>query len=118
MDFRGLGSWLTYALGSENQSLPAYVAIPDPRGVPQNGSNNWGPGFLPAAFQGTVLSSKESVRHLVAPGNRSEADRATHALLQAHESPSPKAARRRRQAGRTHRQLRVGRPHAIERTGD
>ena len=55
--FPSLGSWATYALGSENQNLPAYVAIPDPRGVPQNGANNWGPGFLPAAFHGTTMSS-------------------------------------------------------------
>ena len=58
--FPSLGSWVSYALGSENQDLPAYVAIPDPRGVPQNGSNNWGPGFLPAAFQGTPLSTERA----------------------------------------------------------
>ncbi len=80
--FPSLGSWVTYALGSESQNLPAYVAIPDPRGVPQNGSNNWGPGFLPAAFQGTTLSSKEPVRHLVAPGISKDADQAAQALLQ------------------------------------
>ncbi len=80
--FPSLGAWLTYALGSENQNLPAYVAIPDPRGVPQNGSNNWGPGFLPAAFQGTVFSSKESVRNLAPPRRQPAADRATRALLQ------------------------------------
>lgn len=80
--FPSLGSWVTYALGSENQDLPAYVAIPDPRGVPQNGSNNWGPGFLPAAFQGTTLSSKEPVRHLTAPGVSVESDRAARELLQ------------------------------------
>lgn len=79
--FPSLGSWVTYALGSESQELPAYVAIPDPRGVPQNGSNNWGPGFLPAAFQGTTLSSKEPVRHLAAPGVTPEADRAARSLL-------------------------------------
>ncbi|MCY2980155.1 MAG: DUF1501 domain-containing protein [Planctomycetota bacterium] len=80
--FPSLGSWVTYALGSENQNLPSYVAIPDPRGVPQNGSNNWGPGFLPAAFQGTTLSSKEPVRHLIPPGIASSADLASRSLLQ------------------------------------
>jgi hypothetical protein len=53
--FPCLGAWVTYALGSEDQSLPAYVAIPDPRGKPQNSVNNWAPGFLPAAFQGKLL---------------------------------------------------------------
>ena len=80
--FPSLGSWVTYALGSENQNLPSYVAIPDPRGVPQNGSNNWGPGFLPAAFQGTTLSSKEPVRHLIPPGIAPPADLASRSLLQ------------------------------------
>ncbi|MBX9655706.1 DUF1501 domain-containing protein [bacterium] len=79
--FPSLGSWLTYALGSECDDLPAYVAIPDPRGVPQAGSNNWGPGFLPAAFQGTPFSAKEPVRHLSAPGISAEADRAARELL-------------------------------------
>lgn len=80
--FPSLGSWVSYALGSENQNLPAYVAMPDPRGVPQNGSNNWGPGFLPAAFQGTPLSSKEPIRHLGAPGVSAAADRAARSLLE------------------------------------
>ena len=80
--FPSLGSWATYALGSENQDLPAYVAIPDPRGVPQNGSNNWGPGFLPAAFQGTVLSAKDPIRHLAAKGVARESDEAAKHLLE------------------------------------
>ena len=80
--FPSLGSWVTYALGSGNQNLPAYVAIPDPRGVPQNGSNNWGPGFLPAAFQGTTISSNEPVRHLTAPDVPAVRDRAARSLLQ------------------------------------
>ena len=50
--FPSMGAWCSYALGTENQNLPAYVAIPDPRGTPQSSVNNWGPGFLPAAFQG------------------------------------------------------------------
>jgi hypothetical protein len=79
--FPSLGSWVTYALGSANQNLPAFVAIPDPRGVPQSGSNNWGPGFLPAAFQGTPLSSSVPVRHLTSTRSAPE-DRATRALLE------------------------------------
>lgn len=79
--FPSLGAWITYALGSECQNLPAYIAIPDPRGVPQNGSNNWGPGFLPAAFQGTVMSAKEPVRHLKAHGVDSFNDAVTSELL-------------------------------------
>ncbi|MFG0332073.1 MAG: DUF1501 domain-containing protein [Maioricimonas sp. JB049] len=99
--FPSLGSWVTYALGSENQNLPAYVAIPDPRGVPQNGSNNWGPGFLPAAFQGTTFSASAPVRHLQPPSVAPDADLATRSLLdrmnrrhlQQHPGDSKLAAR-------------------------
>jgi hypothetical protein len=81
--FPSMGSWVSYALGTENQDLPAYVAIPDPRGVPQAGSNNWGPGFLPAVFQGTPMSSREPIRHLAAPdGVTPDADRAARGMLQ------------------------------------
>ena len=81
--FPSVGSWISYALGSENQDLPAYVAIPDPRGVPQAGSNNWGPGFLPAVFQGTPLSASQPVRHLFPPSTISaDSDAAARSLLQ------------------------------------
>jgi uncharacterized protein (DUF1501 family) len=92
--FPSIGSWVTYALGSENQNLPAYVAIPDPRGVPQAGSNNWGPGFLPAVFQGTPMSATDPVRHLVPPASVGrEQDEAARALLgrmnQRHHAAHP-----------------------------
>ena len=80
--FPSIGSWVTYALGSENQDLPAFVAIPDPRGVPQASVNNWGAGFLPAEFQGTPFSAKDPLRNLVAPGVAPADDRAARALLQ------------------------------------
>jgi hypothetical protein len=48
-----LGSWVVYALGSENQNLPAYVVLDDPLGLPVNGTENWQAGFLPPMFQGT-----------------------------------------------------------------
>ncbi len=81
--FPSLGAWTTYALGSENQDLPAFVSIPDPRGVPQASVNNWGPGFLPAEFQGTPFSAKEPLRHLApATGVSREQDRAARSLLQ------------------------------------
>ncbi|MCH2365193.1 MAG: DUF1501 domain-containing protein, partial [Planctomycetes bacterium] len=37
--FPSMGAWLTYALGTSNADLPAYVAIPDPRGTPQSSVN-------------------------------------------------------------------------------
>jgi hypothetical protein len=65
--YPSMGAWVTYALGSENQDLPAFVAIPDPRGIPQSGPNNWGPGFLPAVFQGTSFNASSPIRNLELP---------------------------------------------------
>jgi len=61
------GAWVSYALGSECDNLPAFVAIPDPRGVPQVGPNNWSSGFLPAVFQGTAFSAQEPIANLATP---------------------------------------------------
>jgi hypothetical protein len=79
--FPSVGSWIGYALGTDNQNLPAFVSLLDPRGVPQNGSNNWGSGFLPATFQGTTWNAQNPVRHLSAPGITREADQAARRLL-------------------------------------
>ena len=54
-----LGSWITYGLGSENQDLPAYVALTDPRGLPVLGVDNFSNGWLPSVYQGTVIRPKE-----------------------------------------------------------
>jgi Protein of unknown function (DUF1501) len=80
--FPSVGSWVTYALGSETDTLPAYVAIPDPRGAPQSSVNCWGPGFLPAAFQGTDFNAAKPVRNLARPTGISPADdRATRDFI-------------------------------------
>jgi uncharacterized protein (DUF1501 family) len=80
--FPSLGAWLTYALGSTRDDLPAYVTIPDPRGVPQASVNNWGPGFLPTMFQGTPFSSTRPIRNLARPNGISEtSDRQARELL-------------------------------------
>ena len=55
----GLGSWVTYGLGSENQNLPGYVVMTE-LALPQAGPANWTNGFLPAYYQGTRLRSKGS----------------------------------------------------------
>jgi len=54
-----LGSWLVYALGSENMDLPAYMVLTDPGGHPVDGVHNWSNGFMPPLFQGTVLRARE-----------------------------------------------------------
>jgi hypothetical protein len=52
-----LGSWITYALGSENQNLPAYVVLRDPAGYNTSGKLVWSNGWLPALYQGVEFSS-------------------------------------------------------------
>jgi hypothetical protein len=54
-----LGSWITYALGSEAQNLPAYMVLSDPGGHPVDGTLNWSSGFMPPLYQGTVLRPRE-----------------------------------------------------------
>src|SRR5262245_30747283 len=66
--FPSLGAWLSYGLGSESQDLPAYVVLPDPRGLPAGGSINWSPGFLPATHQGVAFrTSGEPIPDLFTP---------------------------------------------------
>jgi hypothetical protein len=53
-----LGSWVSYGIGTENQNLPSFVVLLDNEsGVVAGGPRNWGPGFMPAVYQGTRFSS-------------------------------------------------------------
>ncbi len=63
-----LGSWVAYGLGSENQNMPAFVVLPDPNGWVKGGAPAWGNGFLPSAFQGTLLhGGANPIMHLQNP---------------------------------------------------
>ena len=63
--YPALGAWVTYALGSENQNIPAYVVLDDPQGLPTNRGQNWQSGFLPPVYQGTRFrASGEPLLHL------------------------------------------------------
>jgi uncharacterized protein DUF1501 len=53
-----LGSWISYALGSENQNLPAYIVLRDPEGYNTSGTLLWQNGFIPALYRGTEVSTK------------------------------------------------------------
>lgn len=80
--FPSMGAWTTWALGTENENLPSYVAISDPRGTPQSSVNNWGPGFLPAAYQGTEFNAAKPLRNLEIPaGITQQEDHATRQFL-------------------------------------
>ncbi len=48
-----VGAWVSYGLGTENQNLPAYVVLDDPKGLPINGISNWQSAWLPPLYQGT-----------------------------------------------------------------
>ena len=54
-----LGSWFTYGLGNASQSLPAFLVLTDPRGLPVAGVRNWSNGWLPSLYQGTVIRPQE-----------------------------------------------------------
>ena len=56
--FPVMGSWLSYGLGCETDSLPAYVVLPDARGLPAGTTSNWTNGFLPARHQGVAFSTQ------------------------------------------------------------
>ncbi len=58
--YPSMGSWVTYGLGSESDSLPAYVVLPDPKGALEAGQPMYTNGFLPAVYQPTMFR----------PGNR------------------------------------------------
>lgn len=79
-----LGAWISYALGSENQSLPAYVVLRDPTGYTIGGKQLWANGYLPALYSGVEFSMKGApVHHLNPPQPQPEgAQRETLKLLE------------------------------------
>ncbi len=54
----GIGSWVTYGLGSENENLPGFVVLVSGNSIPSGGKSLWGSGFLPSKYQGVELRSK------------------------------------------------------------
>jgi len=54
-----VGSWVTYALGTANQSLPAFVAILNPGGLPVDGARNWSSGWMPPIYQGMPVRATD-----------------------------------------------------------
>jgi hypothetical protein len=63
-----IGSWVTYGIGSESQSLPGFVVLNSgPRG-PRGGTPLWGSGFLPSSYQGVpFLNGKDPILNLSNP---------------------------------------------------
>jgi hypothetical protein len=66
--FPSMGSWVLYGLGSQSDSLPAYMVMPDPDGALEAGQPMYANGFLPSVYQPTMLrSGKTPVRNLAFP---------------------------------------------------
>jgi hypothetical protein len=55
-----MGAWITYALGSENRDLPAFVALLDPAGLPVDGARNWSSGWMPPLYQGLPVRAAKT----------------------------------------------------------
>lgn len=69
--FPCMGSWMSYGLGRLTDDLPAFIVLPDPRGLPYNNAGNFSAAFLPAANQGVVLKSNtpQPIADLRPPAN-------------------------------------------------
>lgn len=79
--FPAMGAWVTYALGTENQNLPAFVVLPDHRNYPWGGTLQWSNGFLPAAVQGTAFKgSGDPVPDLSSPFDQTRARQFVNAM--------------------------------------
>ena len=76
-DFPSAGAWVTYALGSVNDNLPAFVALTDIRGLPPSGPANWTAGFLPAKHQGIAFNATGPISNLSSPSGLSPEDEAS-----------------------------------------
>ncbi|MCA9062391.1 MAG: DUF1501 domain-containing protein [Planctomycetaceae bacterium] len=64
----GMGAWVNYGLGSENDNLPGFITICPT--LAHGGVRNWGSAFLPAECQGVPLgvaskpSSQANVKYI------------------------------------------------------
>ena len=59
--FPCMGSWISYGLGRLSEDVPAFVVLPDPKGLPYNNAGNFSPAFLPAAHQGMIIKPNSIV---------------------------------------------------------
>ncbi|MBY0232614.1 MAG: DUF1501 domain-containing protein [Gemmataceae bacterium] len=71
--FPAMGAWLSYGLGAETDELPAFVVLPDARGLPAGSTINWSSGFLPARHQGVALRTKGAPIDDLFPAKKMEA---------------------------------------------
>jgi hypothetical protein len=85
--FPGMGSWISYGLGSLNENLPTFVVLPDHRGFASNGPKNWDAAFLPGQHAGTIMfpGRENPISDLFPPKSAGvlspQSEAAAHALL-------------------------------------
>ena len=65
-----MGAWISYALGTENQNLPAYVVLRDPDGYTVGGTQLWANAYLPALYQGVEFSTRGAPIHHLKPAHK------------------------------------------------
>src|SRR5690349_24198127 len=66
--FPSMGCWMLYGLGSESDSLPGYVVMPDPDGTIEAGQPVYSNGFLPSVYQPSIFrAGKKPVLNLELP---------------------------------------------------
>ncbi|MCB1230034.1 MAG: DUF1501 domain-containing protein [Verrucomicrobiae bacterium] len=70
-----LGAWVSYGLGSANDSMPSFVVMPDPQGGIKGGPPAWGSGFLPATHQGVTMRPGGTPILNLKPAEGGEVDR-------------------------------------------
>lgn len=76
-----MGSWVTYGLGTENENLPAFVALSPT--LANGGPRNYGNAFLPSVHQGTAIGRsgqraiEAGIRNVRNPG-RTPAEQQRH----------------------------------------
>ena len=105
-----LGSWVNYGLGSENENLPGFVVMLDPRGGPISGAKNWSSGYMPAISKArSSAAAATPILDLRRPAGMTRAGTARAARHAARvQRRSLRPVRRQHGAGRAHRQLRAG----------
>ncbi len=70
--YPSLGSWITYALGSENNNLPGYVLLhPESTSIPPGGLENFSNGFLPATHQALPVKAEGTPIENLVPADES-----------------------------------------------
>ena len=94
-----MGSWLSYGLGTENENLPAFVALSP--GLPVVGPQLWSSAFLPGQHQGIEVNTNHTeVENLISnirhPNLSTAAQRKQLKLVQAlnaqHQESRPSDA--------------------------